>query len=137
MEDAARIAYRELVRWMAADVGFEKELDAYMLSYPVRRVVLEIWWIRNITLGASILQILSGLIIEHAAPAKLQPSNWSSISSNTRSGSERDAGLVWRRFPGPCTHGLVVNCLPTLPRHPPRVFRYEIDISHYTNGVSA
>ncbi|WP_199902132.1 acetamidase/formamidase family protein [Azospirillum sp. B506] len=30
MEDAARIAYRELVRWMAADYGFE-ELDAYML----------------------------------------------------------------------------------------------------------
>src|SRR6266852_5123101 len=32
------------------------------------------------------------------------------------------------------THGLVVNCLPTLPRYPPRVFRYEINISHYTNG---
>jgi hypothetical protein len=25
--------------------------------------------------------------------------------------------------------------LPTLPRHPPRVFRYEIDISHYTRRV--
>ena len=30
MEDAARIAYRELVRWMAQDYGFD-ELDAYML----------------------------------------------------------------------------------------------------------
>lgn len=27
MEDAARVAYRELVRWMAADFGFD-ELDA-------------------------------------------------------------------------------------------------------------
>ena len=30
MEDATRIAYRELVRWMAADYGFE-ELDAFTL----------------------------------------------------------------------------------------------------------
>src|SRR5258705_9466422 len=38
--------------------------------------------------------------------------------------------------PGGRIHtGLVVDCLPTLPRHPPRVFRYEIDISHYTKQV--
>ena len=30
LEDAARIAYRELMRWMAADYGFD-EIDAYML----------------------------------------------------------------------------------------------------------
>jgi amidase len=30
LEDAARIAYRELVRWMSADYGFD-EIDAYML----------------------------------------------------------------------------------------------------------
>ncbi len=30
LEDATRIAYRELIRWMVADYGFEK-WDAYML----------------------------------------------------------------------------------------------------------
>ena len=30
MEDAARIAYRELVRWVAAETG-QSEADAYML----------------------------------------------------------------------------------------------------------
>jgi len=28
MEDAARIAYRELIRWLVADYGFE-EIEAY------------------------------------------------------------------------------------------------------------
>jgi amidase len=47
MEDAARIAYRELVRWMAADFGFE-ELDAYMRLTQCGRVRLGIWWTPNI-----------------------------------------------------------------------------------------
>jgi ABC-type cobalamin/Fe3+-siderophores transport system ATPase subunit len=46
MEDAARIAYRELVRWMAADFGFE-ELDAYMRLTQCGRVRLGIWWTSN------------------------------------------------------------------------------------------
>ena len=37
MEDAARIAYRELIRWMAADFGFE-EMDAYMLLTQCGRI---------------------------------------------------------------------------------------------------
>ena len=53
MEDAARIAYRELVRWMAADYGFE-ELDAYMLLTQVGRVRLGNMVDPKYTLGASI-----------------------------------------------------------------------------------
>jgi acetamidase/formamidase len=53
MEDASRIAYRELVRWMAADYGFE-ELDAYMLLTQVGRVRLGNMVDPKYTLGASI-----------------------------------------------------------------------------------
>ncbi len=55
MEDAARIAYRELTRWMAADYGFE-ELDAYMLLGQVGRVRLGNMVDPKYTMGASILK---------------------------------------------------------------------------------
>lgn len=55
MEDAARIAYRELVRWMAADYKFT-ELDAYMLLTQVGRVRLGNMVDPKYTLGASILK---------------------------------------------------------------------------------
>jgi acetamidase/formamidase len=53
MEDAARIAYRELVRWMAAEYGFT-ELDAYMLLTQAGRVRLGNMVDPKYTLGASI-----------------------------------------------------------------------------------
>lgn len=53
MEDAARIAYRELVRWLAADFGFE-EMEAYMLLTQVGRVRLGNMVDPKYTLGASI-----------------------------------------------------------------------------------
>ncbi len=53
LEDAARIAYRELVRWMAADYGFE-ELDAYMLLTQVGKVRLGNMVDPKYTIGASI-----------------------------------------------------------------------------------
>lgn len=55
LEDAARIAYRELTRWMAADYGFE-ELDAYMLLGQVGRVRLGNMVDPKYTMGASILK---------------------------------------------------------------------------------
>jgi amidase len=55
MEDAARIAYRELVRWMAAEYGFD-ELDAYMLLSQAGRVRLGNMVDPKYTLGASILK---------------------------------------------------------------------------------
>jgi len=53
MEDAARIAYRELCRWMAADYGFD-EIDAYMLLTQAGRVRLGNMVDPKYTLGASI-----------------------------------------------------------------------------------
>ena len=53
MEDAARIAYRELTRWMAAEYGFD-ELDAYMLLSQAGRVRLGNMVDPKYTLGASI-----------------------------------------------------------------------------------
>jgi len=55
MEDATRIAYRELIRWMARDYGFE-ELDAYMLLTQCGRVRLGNMVDPKYTLGASILK---------------------------------------------------------------------------------
>jgi amidase len=55
MEDATRIAYRELIRWMAKDYGFE-ELDAYMLLTQCGRVRLGNMVDPKYTLGASILK---------------------------------------------------------------------------------
>ena len=57
MEDAARIAYRELVRWLAADFGFE-ELDAYLLLTQCGRVRLGNMVDPKYTLGASITKAL-------------------------------------------------------------------------------
>ncbi|WP_207482456.1 acetamidase/formamidase family protein [Arenibaculum pallidiluteum] len=57
MEDAARIAYRELVRWMAAEYGFD-ELDAYMLLTQAGRVRLGNMVDPKYTLGASIAKSL-------------------------------------------------------------------------------
>jgi acetamidase/formamidase len=55
MEDAARIAYRELIRWMATDYGFD-ELDAYLLLTQCGRVRLGNMVDPKYTLGASILK---------------------------------------------------------------------------------
>lgn len=55
MEDAARIAYRELIRWMAAEYGFE-ELEAYLLLTQAGRVRLGNMVDPKYTLGASILK---------------------------------------------------------------------------------
>jgi amidase len=55
MEDAARIAYRELVRWLAADYGFE-ETEAYFLLTQAGRMRLGNMVDPKYTLGASILK---------------------------------------------------------------------------------
>lgn len=55
MEDASRIAYRELIRWMAADYGFD-ETEAYMLLTQCGRVRLGNMVDPKYTLGASILK---------------------------------------------------------------------------------
>ena len=53
MEDAARIAYRELTRWLASDYGFE-ELEAYFLLTQAGRVRVGNMVDPKYTLGASI-----------------------------------------------------------------------------------
>lgn len=55
LEDATRIAYRELTRWMARDYGFD-ELDAYMLLTQAGRVRLGNMVDPKYTVGASILK---------------------------------------------------------------------------------
>ncbi len=55
MEDAARIAYRELTRWLASDYGFD-ELEAYFLLTQAGRVRLGNMVDPKYTLGASILK---------------------------------------------------------------------------------
>ena len=55
LEDAARIAYRELVRWMSADYGFD-EIDAYMLLSQAGRIRLGNMVDPKYTMGASILK---------------------------------------------------------------------------------
>jgi amidase len=55
MEDAARIAYRELIRWLVADHGFD-ELEAYFLLTQAGRVRLGNMVDPKYTLGASILK---------------------------------------------------------------------------------
>lgn len=59
MEDAVRIAYRELVRWMAAEYGFD-EIEAYMLLTQVGKVRLGNMVDPKYTLGASIRKTLLG-----------------------------------------------------------------------------
>lgn len=55
MEDAARIAYRELVRWLAADFGMD-ELEAYFLCTQSGRVRVGNMVDPKYTLGASMLK---------------------------------------------------------------------------------
>ncbi len=55
MEDAARIAYRELTRWLVSDFGFE-ESEAYFLLTQAGRVRLGNMVDPKYTLGASILK---------------------------------------------------------------------------------
>jgi acetamidase/formamidase len=55
MEDAARIAYRDLTRWLVADYGFE-ESEAYFLLTQAGRVRLGNMVDPKYTLGASILK---------------------------------------------------------------------------------
>jgi acetamidase/formamidase len=59
MEDASRIAYRELIRWMAADYGFD-ETEAYMLLTQCGRVRLGNMVDPKYTLGASVLKTYLG-----------------------------------------------------------------------------
>ena len=59
MEDAARGAYRELIRWMAADFGFE-EIDAYMLLTQCGRIRLGNMVDPKYTVGASVLKSIAG-----------------------------------------------------------------------------
>jgi acetamidase/formamidase len=60
MEDATRQAYRELVRWLAADFGFE-ELEAYMFLSQAGRVRLGNMVDPKYTIGTSILKSLVGI----------------------------------------------------------------------------
>lgn len=55
MEDAARIAYRELLRWLCADYGYD-EVEAYFLLTQAGRVRLGNMVDPKYTLGASILK---------------------------------------------------------------------------------
>jgi amidase len=55
MEDAARIAYRELLRWMVADYGYDRT-EAYFLLTQAGRVRLGNMVDPKYTLGASILK---------------------------------------------------------------------------------
>jgi amidase len=55
MEDAARIAYRELTRWLAADYGFD-ELEAYFLLTQAGKMRVGNMVDPKYTLGASILK---------------------------------------------------------------------------------
>ena len=55
MEDAARIAYRELVRWLCAGYGFD-ETEAYFLLTQAGRIRLGNMVDPKYTLGASILK---------------------------------------------------------------------------------
>ena len=55
MEDAARIAYRELIRWLVADYGFD-EFEAYFLLTQAGRVRLGNMVDPKYTLGASLLK---------------------------------------------------------------------------------
>lgn len=59
MEDAARRAYRDLIRWMAEDFGYTEE-NAYLLLTQAGRVRLGNMVDPKYTLGASILKSIIG-----------------------------------------------------------------------------
>ncbi len=58
MEDAVRIAYRELIRWLVKEYGFD-EADAYLLLTQCGRVRLGNMVDPKYTLGASILKSIA------------------------------------------------------------------------------
>ena len=60
MEDAARIAYRELTRWLAADYGFD-ELEAYFLLTQAGRVRVGNMVDPKYTIGTGIAKRIIGL----------------------------------------------------------------------------
>ncbi|RWR26674.1 acetamidase [Sinirhodobacter populi] len=60
MEDAARGAYRELIRWLAKDFGFD-EIDAYMLLTQCGRVRLGNMVDPKYSIGASVLKSIVGI----------------------------------------------------------------------------
>jgi acetamidase/formamidase len=55
MEDAARMAYRDLIRWMQADYDFE-ESEAYFLATQAGRIRVGNMVDPKYTLGASMLK---------------------------------------------------------------------------------
>ena len=55
MEDAARMAYRDLIRWLVEDYGFE-EAEAYFLATLAGRMRVGNMVDPKYTLGASILK---------------------------------------------------------------------------------
>jgi acetamidase/formamidase len=55
MEDAARMAYRDLIRWMVSDYGFD-ETEAYFLCTQAGRLRVGNMVDPKYTLGASILK---------------------------------------------------------------------------------
>ena len=59
MEDAARIAYRELIRWLVDDYGWDK-LEAYFFLTQAGRVRLGNMVDPKYTLGASVLKSYLG-----------------------------------------------------------------------------
>jgi amidase len=59
MEDAARIAYRELIRWLVADYGWD-ELEAYFFLTQAGKVRLGNMVDPKYTLGASVLKSYLG-----------------------------------------------------------------------------
>lgn len=60
LEDATRGAYRELIRWLAAEFGFD-EIEAYMLLTQCGRVRLGNMVDPKYTVGASVLKSIVGL----------------------------------------------------------------------------
>jgi len=59
MEDAARIAYRELIRWMVSDFGFDED-EAYLLLTQCGKVRLGNMVDPKYTLGASVKRSIVG-----------------------------------------------------------------------------
>ena len=59
MEDAARIAYRELIRWLVQDYGWEQD-EAYFFLTQAGRVRLGNMVDPKYTLGASVLKSYLG-----------------------------------------------------------------------------
>ena len=55
MEDAARMAYRDLIRWMVSDYGFD-EIEAYFLCTQAGRLRVGNMVDPKYTLGASMLK---------------------------------------------------------------------------------